>query len=1396
MLIHAAVQGCSTVGKKESGATRLRLMAKAFRLMTAMLCLLATALVFPVMAAQPGASSNAPLPSPEKLGGPERALVFLATDKPIYKPGETVYARAVLLRADTFFPLRNAQAPVLLTITGPRKDKLATLSAPVADSTAGFSWTIPATMPGGLYEAEAAMSQGPLAVRKFEVRVYAPPRLKSQIEFLREGYGPGDTVTASINIKRAEGGVPAQARLTAVARVDGVEAARVENLAVDAEGNCSVSFTLPSAIEKGEGSLTFAIEDGGVVETAAKTIPILLQTMDIAFYPEGGELVAGVPGRVYAQARRPDGKPADIQGEILRLDANGKPAQDARPVAELKTAHEGRGLTEFTPAPKERYALRLLQPSGITRLFPLPETRPSGVALRSLAETFAFDEPVKLSVRASQDSGAARLTLFHREKMVAEAALKPGENTVSLTPGEAEGVLMATVWDATGKPLAERLIFRKPKFALRIGLKMETIPAGQSFTPGGKVRLTVETRDEKGSPVEAVVGVSVTDDALLEMTEKRDQAPGLPVMVYLENEVQDLADAQVYFDPQNPDAARDVDLLLGTQGWRRFILVRLDDLLRDEGQKDAARRALAVYFPPPPVPKGVRFERFRVEEGIARNDMRVQKQFEAENAQPVPPVQEAPAAPDEAQAAGVMPAPAMNEVVQVQDDRVAAQPLPQDKRQVRQAPLVSVREYAHQVRPNRKPNDRSDFSETLYWNAGVRTNPRDGTASVEFGLSDSVTTFKARADGFGNNGALGQAVAELASLEPFHLSPKLPPVIVAGDIIESPAVLVNATGNALERIGLIVKAEGLKSSLSGLPSSLAPDSRIRAMLRLEPGKAGAYSVTLNAAAGPYADTVTRQLTVLPRGFPVERTASGVVGPAKPFSGKFMLAQDIEPGSIRAVAKVFPTPLANMEDALNALLRKPHGCFEQTSSTSYPLVMAQQYFMSHAGVSPERIKKASALLEESYKKLVGFESPQKGYEWFGGNPGHEALTAYGLMQFNEMKEVMPVDGGMLDRTRAWLMSRRDGKGGFERNPKALDSFGAAPIPLTNLYILWTLLESGEKPESLQAEIAAAKKMVAETKDPYLLALGANTLFLAGDRAAAQTAAASLQKVQSKDGGLPGAETSITRSGGEALGIETVSLAVLAWLRLGDDYAGSVEQAMAWLFERCKAGRFGSTQSTILALKAINAYDAARAKPKASGTLQLTIDGKPFGKPVAFDKNTQGALELLDFSAALSPGEHSLGLVMTGGGEMPFSIEVAYNTSQPASSPECPLRLTTSLSAREVREGEPVDLALTVTAGEADVPMPLAVIGLPAGLEPAHERLKELVKAERIAAYEIRGRELVLYWRAMKAGSRTEVSVPLSADIPGTYTAPASRVYAFYLDEHQQWVAGEKVVIRPR
>ena len=66
--------------------------------------------------------------------------------------------------------------------------------------------------------------------------------------------------------------------------------------------------------------------------------------------------------------------------------------------------------------------------------------------------------------------------------------------------------------------------------------------------------------------------------------------------------------------------------------------------------------------------------------------------------------------------------------------------------------------------------------------------------------------------------------------------------------------------------------------------------------------------------------------------------------------------------------------------------------------------------------------------------------------------------------------------MIGRTAGWLRKRRDGKGGYLRDPKALDSFGGASPEVTNAYITWSLVLAGET--GLEPELAALETLAAE------------------------------------------------------------------------------------------------------------------------------------------------------------------------------------------------------------------------------------------------------------------------------------------------------------------------------
>jgi uncharacterized protein YfaS (alpha-2-macroglobulin family) len=1342
------------------------------------------------------------------LGGENRYLTHVSTDKPMYKPGETAYIRGVVLRAGSHQPLdEKGQVSAQIQVAGPKGNIVTTGWVPSQNSVLGFSWKVPKGQPGGEYTAKVTYPGTGFAPaeRKFDVRVYRAPRLKNQIVFVRDGYGPGDMVTAALQSERAEGGVPAGAKVTIQAFVDG-KTVFTGPTTVDADGRCSARFPLPKEITRGEGTLAFIIEDGGIVETASKTIPILLQTVDLQMFPEGGDLIAGLPARVYFEARTPTKKPADIAGVIV--DEQGET------VGEFRSEHEGRGRFAFTPNAESKYSLKITEPSGIKTIFPLPEVKATGAVITATKSRYKSGEPVRLQV-ASSSSRAVKVTLSQREVEVASTTMDiAASNRIDVVlepPANVDGVLIATLWDEQGKPLAERLVFRQPEKSVNVVVIFNE----KSYTPGSAAKLTVRTTDADGKPVAAVVGLTVTDDSVLELIEKREQAPRLPVMVLLENDVRELADAHVYLDPHNPKAPLAVDLLLGTQGWRRFAFVETTKFLAAHG--DTARRVLALRLQiqrdSGQLLGASRGRRFNLNDGFgfappgadgaaappqgaAERDKKPQAAPAPQAAQ-VPkdaagPPEKRPVVAAERPAAVARPAePAAKQQLRqalakadlakkAKFGAFAAKPL--GNRRMKRIAMVMVREFAHQVRKDRQPNDRVDFTETLYWNSGIKTDAKTGEATVAFGMSDAVTSFRVLADAFGANGTVGGGTKVVDSIEPFYVEPKLPLEVTSGDVIELPLGIVNSTPDMLSQTTLVAVAKGLTIAET-TPFDLPGEARVRRLMNIAVGNiSGETDFTLKATAGPYSDAVTRKLNVVPLGFPIEIARGGMLNADETRTHEVTIPAQIVPGSITTEVRVYPSPMAGMTEALKALIREPYGCFEQTSSSTYPLVMAQQYFQSHVGVDPALIERSNTMLEKGYKRLIGYECKQGGFEWFGADPGHEALTAYGLMEFSDMAEVRNVDTGMISRSREWLSGQRDGKGGFKRERRALHTWLADP-DVSNAYITWALLSAGET--GLDREVDAVKGTAKASQNSYVLALAANVMMLAEETEAATVLRDRLVQLQNNEGVVDGATKSIVGSGGQALAIETTALAALACL--GDaEYIDFTDKAIRYLAESCKGGRYGSTQSTVLALKAIVANDKAMAHPKSPGRVQLVVDGRLFGTPVKFDRKTQGTIELPDMSRILTPGKHTIAVKMIDGSSMPHTVTIRLFSTRPDSSTDCKVTLEVSLADEQIAEGEVTEARVRVeNKTEEAIPTPIAIIGIPGGLEVRHDQLKELVKSKQVAAYEVRGREVILYWRDMAAGQQREFPLSLVAAIPGSYSGPASRAYLYYTDEHKQW-----------
>ena len=708
-----------------------------------------------------------------------------------------------------------------------------------------------------------------------------------------------------------------------------------------------------------------------------------------------------------------------------------------------------------------------------------------------------------------------------------------------------------------------------------------------------------------------------------------------------------------------------------------------------------------------------------------------------------------------------------------------------------------IREYAHR-HVSTKSNVREDFSETLSWQPLLITDSQ-GKASIRFDLSDSVTTFKVMADVHSSDGRIGTGGGDLVSRIPFQIEPKMPLAVTKGDRIDLPIALINATDSDLP-FELSIKTGDAFELVgpSSLEKTLAKQERTRGYFGLDvvggSSNSSGSMIELTGTSRLLADAVRKPIQVTPSGYPIRESVAGVLN--EKVNVILPIPKDTVPGSLNVTLKAYPSPLADLLAGVDSILQEPHGCFEQTSATNYPNTMALQYLETNRLANPQTTRRAKSLLEKGYSKLVSFECDKLGYEWFGSDPGHEALSAFGLLQFNDMARVMKVDLKMVARTREWLLDRRDGNGGFKRNSRHLHVWSVQQN-IVNAYVLWALTESdvaaGNPQRSefeLVKELNQLNEVARESNDPYLIGLAASALLNVERNDEGQFLLDKLVDLQQTSGELNGA-TTVTQSGGISKNVETTAIAILAWSKRAAQYSSASKAAAQWLTKNRQGnGGFGSTQATVLALKALVAYSENAPAAGAGSVLFVKQKGIVIGQVrLPADAMNGSVIELSGLGDAIDTSDPNLEIIAEGIERLPFSIEVLYHTAKPPTDDRCPLALKTEflkVKKGKVEAGKVIRVK-SVLQNKTDQgqPMTVATIGLPGGVEPRVEQLNELRDAGTFDYYEIRPREVICYWRTIKPSETKTIEFDVTAEIPGRYTGPASRAYLYYTAEQKVW-----------
>ena len=699
---------------------------------------------------------------------------------------------------------------------------------------------------------------------------------------------------------------------------------------------------------------------------------------------------------------------------------------------------------------------------------------------------------------------------------------------------------------------------------------------------------------------------------------------------------------------------------------------------------------------------------------------------------------------------------------------------------------------------------RNDFRETVYWAPSVQTDA-SGQAQVSFFLSDAITSFRATAEGLSGSGLPGRGESLIASRLPISLAAKLPLEVTYGDTITLPVTVENTTRRWRK---------------ARVQADFGPAFRVRdrqaskpQTLSIGPGKSNTlyYSlqvvgrgqqtehgrIALTATSGNLSDSLQRVVKVSPGGYPDEQALAGTLTHSVRHE---LTLPSVVPDTLEASLRFYPSPVSTMVEGTEALIREPSGCFEQASSSNYPNVMVMRYLATNNALESSLVARTQKTLDNGYKRLTGYESKERGFEWFGQNPGHEALTAYGLMQFSEMAHVYPdLDPTMVERTRNWLKSRRDGEGGYQRNSKALDTFGRASKEVTDAYITYALAKSGDR--DLTKELARASSLAAKSSDPYVLALSAGALVHADPKSAdGNTALERLASLQHSDGSFKGARETITRSGGVSMEIETTALAALAMMQSQSrqKYAQTVNKGVDWMISRRSGGRFGATQSTVLAMEALTAHARNFGRGVPGAALEITINGTRL-PAVALAQGGDEGIAVPEIASHLRAGKNVIEIAakLADGQEisLPYEFHTRYRVGNGTSSKEAAVRIATKLSAKRTRMGRPVRLDAEIKNLRAEgLPMVIGRIGIPGGLSYQVWQLDELRERGVIDFYETREREVIVYFRDMAPKEVKKVQLQLLASVPGRYVSPESSAYLYYTDEYRHYAAPTRLQIK--
>ena len=350
-------------------------------------------------------------------------------------------------------------------------------------------------------------------------------------------------------------------------------------------------------------------------------------------------------------------------------------------------------------------------------------------------------------------------------------------------------------------------------------------------------------------------------------------------------------------------------------------------------------------------------------------------------------------------------------------------------------------------------NVRNIFLESLAFIPELVTE--NGSANLALNISDNITTWNIQTVGNSKNGALGYSSKTFKVFKEFFTDFTLPTNCVVTDKVKIPVTLYNYTQENMN-IELNVQLNDWSNIGEYEKTAVVPaNSTHMIYVPIEIIKSGNNILRVETKSGNLSDIVEKNIQVSENGLKIEKmVSSGTM--QNNISQDIIYSDNAIEGSKKLKVKLYPSAITQIIENMESILSLPTGCFEQTSSSLYPDVLALKYLKNNNLDNQEIKEKALEYIASGYQRLLTYEveGTKGGYSLYGNSPAEPVITAFGLMEMKELSDVYEVDENVIENMKEYLFDVQKINGSFDYKSTYIGGSESTDELAMNAYIIWS------------------------------------------------------------------------------------------------------------------------------------------------------------------------------------------------------------------------------------------------------------------------------------------------------------------------------------------------------